>query len=109
MVPFHRIEYTAAKTQLHVAIDVGLLNSYGLSDEGTQLLVTIAKWEVASLLSGHLRLRTACSFRAEDDLPDSFSNLASLAEQICDLAKKCPELQNIDPVFEVVWDPEGKK
>lgn len=109
MVPFHRVEYTAAKTQLHVAIDIGLLNSYGLSDEGTQLLAAIAKWEIASLLSGQLRLRTACSFRAADDLPDSFSSPSVLAEQICDLAKKCPELQGIDPVTEVVWDPKGKK
>lgn len=108
MVPFPRVEYTAARTTLHVAIDVGLLNSYGLSAEATQLLDTITRWELASLLSGQLRLRTACSFRLAEDPPDPFSDPSSLAQEIAQLARQCPELEDADAVTEVVWNPKGR-
>ncbi len=108
MIPFHRVEYTAARTRLHVALDVGLLNSYGLSEEATGLLSAIARWELASLLSEQLRLRTACSFRLAEDPPDSFADPSALAEEIAVLATQCPELDGIGTVTEVVWNPKGK-
>ena len=107
MVPFHRVEYTAARTHLHVAIDVGLLKSYGLSEEATRLLDALARWELASLLSRQLRLRTACSFRLAEDPPAIFSDPAALARDILQLTKHCPELEDLDPVTEVVWNPKG--
>ena len=108
MVPFHRVEYTAARTRLHVAIDFGLLNSYGLSKEATRLLGLVARWELASLLSGQLRLRTACSFRLAEDPPGPFSDPSALAAEVHVLARQCPELEDADPVTEVVWNPKGK-
>lgn len=109
MVPFHRVEYTAARTQMHVSIDVGLLESYGLSEEATQLLNAIARWELATLLSGQLRLRTACSFRLAGEPPESLADPAALAQGIASLAGKCPELENgSSQITEVIWNPKGK-
>jgi CRISPR-associated protein Csb1 len=104
MVPFHRVEYTAARTQMHVAIDVGLLGSYGLSKQATRLLDALARWELASLLSRQLRLRTACSFRLAEDPPSSLSNPSALAHDISQLARECPELKDSDRVTEVIWN-----
>ena len=109
MVPFHRLEYTAAVTRMHVAIDTGLLDSYGLSQEATEILKALVRWELASQLTGTLRLRTACSFRVEETLPEGFSDSNLLAKEINDLTEKCPELQDIEPITEVTWDPKGKQ
>lgn len=108
MVPFHRVEYTAARTHMHVAMDVGLLQSYGLSRVATELLIAIARWELASLISRQMRLRTACSFRLAGDPPTAFSDPSALAHDISKLASKCPELEGSDPVTEVAWNPKGR-
>lgn len=108
MVPFHRIEYTAASIWLRTALDLGLLSSYGLSDVAVQLLETVARWELASLVSEQMRLRTACSFSVQGDLPESLANPSQLAGEIARLAEKCPELRNAETVTEVVWNPKGK-
>ena len=109
MVPFHRVEYTAARIRLHTAIDLGLLSSYGLSDEAGALLEAIARWELGSLLSGQMRLRTACSLSVEGDLPQSLADPSGLAKRIARLTGNCPELRNAEGITEVVWDSKGKK
>ena len=109
MVPFHRTEYTAAKIILHVALDTGLLRSYGLSDEAADLLEAIARWELASLLSQQMRLRTACTLTVDGDTPAAFAEPAALAEQITRLSRRCPELDGVTPIAEAVWRPKGKK
>ena len=109
MVPFHRTEYTAAKITLHVALDTGLLRSYGLSDEAADLLETIARWELASLLSQQMRLRTACTLTVDGDVPAVFADPSSLAERIARLSRRCPELEGVTPIAEAVWCPRGKK
>ncbi len=109
MVPFHRTEYTAAKITLHVALDVGLFGSYGLSGQAADLLETIARWELAMLLSGHMRLRTACTLTVDGDVPGVFVDPSRLAERITQLSNGCPELKDADHVTEVVWNPKGKR
>lgn len=59
-VPFHRTEWTAGRITASFVVDVELLRSYGLPPAATELLETLALWEIRSLLSGGLRLRTAC-------------------------------------------------
>lgn len=103
MVPHHRLEYTAARVKLHVALDVGLLASYGLSNEAVELLETVARWELSSLLSSYVRLRTACTFSIDQDLPASLADPTSLTERIAELIATCPELRDVDPVTEVTW------
>ena len=109
MVPFHRTEYIAAKITLHVALDVGLLRSYGLSDQAADLLETIARWELASLLSQQMRLRTACTLTVDGEVPTVFADPSALAERITQLSGGCPELKGVMPVAEAVWDPKGKR
>lgn len=77
-VPFHRIEWTAERIQASFVVDAQLLRSYGLPDPATELLQTIALWEIRSFLETGLRLRTACDLQLHDtvqtrngaDLPD---------------------------------------
>ena len=110
MVPYHRTEYTAAKITLQVTLDIGGLRSYGLSDEATNLLETIARWELASLLSQPMRLRTRCIFEADtQDVPGAFADLSGLAERITQLSRVCPELEGVASVTEVVERSKGKR
>ena len=85
-VPYHRTEYTARKIELYVSIDVGQLESYGLSSQATDLLLAVARWEVRSLLDHGLRLRTACEFEPlrADGVPE-LADAETLASEIRDL------------------------
>jgi len=59
-VPFGRTEFTARRIVLRAVLDLSQLGGYGLGDERSALLRDLALWEVASLLSQPLRLRTMC-------------------------------------------------
>jgi len=59
-VPFSRDEYTAQTITLYVNLDLDQIRGYGLDDNATRLLVVLALYKVRALLSGALRLRTAC-------------------------------------------------
>ncbi len=59
-VPFGRTEYTAERIELIASIDLEQIRGYGLGHERSRLLTLVALWELASLLDGGLRLRTAC-------------------------------------------------
>lgn len=67
-VPFHRVEYTARDIRAMFSVDVELLRSYRLGDGLTGLLTDIALWEIRALVSGGLRLRTACDLELTSDL-----------------------------------------
>lgn len=59
-VPFSRDEYTAQTITLYVNLDLDQIRGYGLDENATRLLVVLALYKVRALLSGALRLRTAC-------------------------------------------------
>ncbi|MFC9658951.1 type I-U CRISPR-associated RAMP protein Csb1/Cas7u [Nocardia sp. NPDC127606] len=59
-VPFTRVEWTAKEIVASFAVDVGLIRSYGLPQSATELLESLALWEIRQFLDGDLRLRTAC-------------------------------------------------
>lgn len=65
MVPHQRLEFTAAEITGYVTIDHEQVRSFGLGEEGTELVEALAAYEIATLFSGGLRLRTACDFVAE--------------------------------------------
>jgi CRISPR-associated protein Csb1 len=67
-VPFHRVEWTARRIVASFVVDVELLRSYGLPPAATELLETVALWEIRALLSGGLRLRTACDLEVVDEV-----------------------------------------
>ncbi len=62
-VPFARDEFTAEKTTLYVNVDLAQIRGYGLGSDVEQLLIALAMFKLRRLLSGSLRLRTACDFR----------------------------------------------
>jgi CRISPR-associated protein Csb1 len=64
-VPFGRTEYTAGEIRLDIALDLEQIRGYGLGEAETDLLSTLALWEVRSLLDRPLRLRTACDLEVE--------------------------------------------
>lgn len=64
-VPFGRTEYTAEEIVFDVAIDLEQIRGYGLAEAETELLTTIALWEVRALLDRPLRLRTACDLKVD--------------------------------------------
>lgn len=67
-VPFHRTEWTAKRIVASFVVDVELLRSYGLPQPATELLETLALWEVRTLLDGALRLRTACDLELAGEI-----------------------------------------
>lgn len=71
-VPFSRDEYTAQTITLYVNLDLDQIRGYGLDDNATRLLVVLALYKVRALLSGALRLRTAC------DLEPTIANITAL-------------------------------
>lgn len=89
-VPFHRTEWTAKAIVASFVVDAELLRSYGLPAPVTELLVTLALWEIRRFLASGLRLRTACdleivgevSSRNGSTLPGADELSARLAELI---------------------------
>lgn len=65
-VPFSRDEYTAKSITLYVNLDLDQIRGYGLDENATRLLVVLALYKVRALLSGALRLRTACDLEPTD-------------------------------------------
>lgn len=59
-IPFHRVEYTAEKITAFFNLDLGQLQSYGLNEEKTDLLKTLALWKIRRFLDSPFRPRTAC-------------------------------------------------
>jgi CRISPR-associated protein Csb1 len=103
-VPHHRVEYTAGKITAFFAVDHAQFRSYGLSEPATALLEALADFEIASLLDGGLRLRTACDLTVHE-VRGERPNAQDAAQQIAKLAADCgPEL---GPVAEATWS--GRK
>lgn len=73
-VPYPRIEYTAADIVCYVSVDHAQVRSYGLSEEGAELVSALIDYELAAVFIDDLRLRTACDLRLVDvsggELPD---------------------------------------
>lgn len=110
-VPYHRTEYTARSITMYASIDLGQIEAYGLSSEATDLLLTVARWEVRSLLDSGLRLRTACEFEPlSDDGTDGFDDAETLASQIRALVDQgFPELADVaEPPVIVRWSDRKK-
>ncbi|MEV7970954.1 type I-U CRISPR-associated RAMP protein Csb1/Cas7u [Sphaerisporangium sp. NPDC088356] len=83
-VPFHRVEWTAGEIKAMFVVDVDLLTSYGLGAAVTELLVLIAQWEIRTLLSRGLRLRTACDLEVTEE-PKELPQQAELQTRIAEL------------------------
>ncbi|MDQ1248066.1 MAG: type CRISPR-associated protein Csb1/Cas7u [Actinomycetota bacterium] len=111
-VPFHRMEYTAATIQASFVVDVQLLASYGLPQAATDLLETLALWEIRQLLDGGLRLRTACDLVVKGEITTKTGTALPSADELATRLRTA-----IDPsadvlgegkAISVVWE-KGKK
>jgi CRISPR-associated protein Csb1 len=110
-VPFHRTEWTAKTIIASFVIDTELLGSYGLPQPVTELLATLALWEIRRFLTGGLRLRTACdleivgkeSSRHNSTLP----TLEELTSRLAELISQNREIFRDGAPLTVQWS--GKK
>lgn len=103
-VPFGRTEYAAASIRLTASIDLQQLRGYGLDGDRTQLLVNLAAWEVSSLLSQPLRLRTACDLDVQNVVvarPDGVA--LPIAADLAEAISGSPVTFEADGPRTVVW------
>ncbi len=94
-VPYHRIEYTAARIVASFNLDLDLLRSYALGETAFSFLVALGLFKIRRFLDRGLRLRTACDLQLSGDLtvdaPEGFEVpseqdlLARLREDIASL------------------------
>lgn len=113
-IPFHRTEWTAARITASFTIDLAQIRAYGLGDAATELLGTVARWEIRSLLDEGMRLRTACDLApVEDDIRDRrgepLAAKKELEERIRELVPRCSDLLGHGGPLDVVWAGDSKK
>lgn len=113
-IPFHRMEYTAARITASFSVDLAQLRSYGLGDAATTALDLLAQWEIRSVLDGSLRLRTACAFEAVSDIADRRSGdpLPSgddLESALTDAIGRSSDVFGDGEPLVVVWEEKRKK
>jgi CRISPR-associated protein Csb1 len=104
-VPHHRVEYTADKITAYFTIDHAQFRSYGLSEPATALLEGLAEFEIARLLDGGLRLRTACDLtvgEVQGERPDA----EEAASRVAKFATECSD--ELGPITEIVWSGRSK-
>lgn len=105
-VPHHRVEYTAERITAYFTTDHAQFRSYGLSEPATGLLEAIAEFEIAQLLDGGLRLRTACDLTVSSVIEGQRPDAEDAARRVAKLAADCSA--ELGPVTEVVWSGRGK-
>lgn len=114
-VPFHRTEWTAKKIVASFVVDVELLGSYGLPRPATELLRTLALWEIRTLLDGALRLRTACDLEVIGDIDPRWNGAElprrdHLTERLAALLPECREVFGDGAPLTVHWSGKsGRK
>ncbi len=90
-VPYQRVEFTADSIKAHFNLDVGLLSSYDMGQDASELLMTLAIYKVRRFLEEGTRLRTACDLKMKSELrvtePQDFT-VPSKAELLGHLKEK---------------------
>lgn len=89
-VPYQRTEYTAERITAYFNLDVDGIRALGLPKEAQELLFCLGLYKMRRLLSGSLRLRTACDLRLDgeprlsgmDSLPTEAELLAALQQAV---------------------------
>jgi CRISPR-associated protein Csb1 len=103
-VPFQRVEFVADQIKAYFNIDIGLIRSYALGEEASELLIALAFYKIGSFLDGGTRLRTACDLKkktgvtvtdpADFTIPSREELLACLGDKI----KSCKAMFADPPV-----------
>lgn len=113
-VPFPRTEWTAREITASFNVDLAQIRSYGLPEPAQELLVALARYEIASLLDGPLRLRTNCDLEVADDVIADREGVAlpgidELVGQLQGLIERCAADGLLgDGAVEATWTKKGK-
>lgn len=91
-VPFHRDEYTAERIRVFFSLDLAQIRAFGLGEAAEQLLINLALFKIQKLLSGGLRLRTACDLEAVDGGPRVTRPAGFALPELNELAETLPGL-----------------
>lgn len=114
-VPYHRTEYTAESIRAYFNLDLSLLRGYGLGDDVTELMISLALFKIRRFLSTGLRLRTACDLELKNDIivtrPDEFilPKEEDLLDNCSRLITRCRDLFAEPPITQIEWKPSTKK
>lgn len=112
-VPFHRTEWTAKRIVASFVVDTELLRSYGLPAPLTDLLETLALWEIRSFLDGGLRLRTGCDLEITGEIRtrrgDRLPERDDVDAQIRDLVAASRDAVGQDGPLTVRWAEKASK
>jgi CRISPR-associated protein Csb1 len=111
-VPFHRVEWTAREIRAMFAVDTALLRSYGLGEARTELLTTLALWEIRTFLDSGLRLRTACDLEPTAEPTGNAGPLPGQDELTARLTELIPQVAGELPAkgaLTVLWTGEKPK
>jgi len=106
-VPFHRTEWTARTIVASFVVDAELLRSYGLPQPLTELLQTLALWEIRRFLTSGLRLRTACDLEIVGEISATLPDLEELTSRLAELIPQSRETLGDGAPLTVEWS--GKK
>ncbi|MGH3993488.1 MAG: hypothetical protein ACRDSN_13630, partial [Pseudonocardiaceae bacterium] len=110
-VPFHRTEWTAKTIVASFIVDAELLRSYGFPQPVTELLQTLALWEIRRFLVSGLRLRTACDLEIVGEIRSRRNStlpvLDELTSRIAELIPQGQEFFGDGAPLTVEWS--GKK
>ncbi|WP_147653254.1 type I-G CRISPR-associated RAMP protein Csb1/Cas7g [Vulcaniibacterium gelatinicum] len=114
-VPFARSEFTAPKITAYFNLDLAQIRGYGLGENVTRLLITLALFKIRAFLDEGLRLRTACDLECESltvTRPEGFTvpTRETIEAELPTLIAKVAE-ENGWPqkrVTAVTWEGAGK-
>jgi CRISPR-associated protein Csb1 len=111
-VPFHRTEWTAKQIEASFVVDTQLLASYGLPAQATELLQTLALWEIRHLLDSGLRLRTACDLEISGEIRPrrgpALPSAVELDDRVRELIGQCHDVLGDGGPLTVSWADKGK-
>jgi CRISPR-associated protein Csb1 len=108
-VPYHRREFTAREIKAYFSIDLAQLRGFGLPEPAERLLLTLALWEIRSVVDGPMRLRTACDLEVQSvevTRPAGFELPArvDLESDLTTAIRECTPLYGHPPVLVVTWN-----
>jgi CRISPR-associated protein Csb1 len=115
-VPFARDEFTARKLTAYFNVDLAQIRGMGLGAAAERFLIVLSVYKIQSLLTGGLRLRTACDLDVKElhvARPSGFV-VPSLDALALELQKSISVLSTegrfaAPPETKVIWEPKAQK
>lgn len=107
MVPHQRVEFTATSITAYVAVDLDQIHAYGLGTAGEELLNAIIEFELATIFSGGLRLRTSCDLEVADPSSAGLRTADQAEERVGNAIAGAEEL--LGPITDVIWSERSAK